>query len=466
MNIVSFIKNVSVYGGLAVISRFAALFTAPIIARVFSVEDYGILDVISTTVSMFATLAALNLVSGVFRHYFEKSREDQKTLVSTSFYFFLIISLILTSVLILIASKISLGLFDTTSYELLLVLSFSRLPFILLYTLNLSILRLQQKSRQYALVSILDLILGVGFVLALYYFDTLTLQNIIVGQLLVQIVVALLLIFLLIEHLNFKWSIVFFKEIANYAIPQFPSVIINFIIINSLPILITLIATTHDTGIYALARKIALIFGIMITAFRMAYDPITMKYIASNSLKKVGVYTNNSIKLFSLFLIPFIGYLAVAPLVFPLLFESKFNESLTILGYLSIALFNTGLNNLVGIGIGFTKRTKYISYAQIVAFVFFTILVYPFIHFMGYLGAAYVLAISSFIQLFCVAYFNQKVSGIKVDIKVVVFLSLLFLLGSSLNNVFLSFFLVLLAITYAWYIIRFKKVFIYLNQFE
>ena len=308
MKNLSFLKNVSIYGGLAALSRFASIFTAPIVARVFSVEDYGILDVISTAVSLFATLAAMNLISGVFRHYYEKDPKDQKTLISTSLFFFLIISISITALLILFSSKISLGLFETTGYTNLFILSFIRLHFILTYELNISVVRLQKKSVQYAIISVSDLVLRISYVLALFFADLLTLQNIIFGQVVIQIIVTSTVMFFLRDQYNFKWKKSFFKEITNYSIPQFPAVIINFIILNSLPILITILASTYDNGIFALGRKIALIFGMLITAFRMAYVPITMKFVSTNNKDAVSNFINNSIRLYSLFLIPYIFY--------------------------------------------------------------------------------------------------------------------------------------------------------------
>lgn len=460
----SFTKDIVIYGGLAVASRFAAVFTAPIVAAAFSVEDYGILDVITTTVSMFATLSALNLVSGIYRLYFEKEGVARKSLTSTGLIFFLSLSSGLCLVLILLSPVLSDSMFDSTLYTSFLVLSLLRLPGIQLFQLCISILRLKRQSQLYAVVNLSDLFLNIIYVVGLYYLNEISLWNIIAGQLAIQWMTALVSFWFTRKEFNFQWNRDLFREIASYALPQFPSVVINFIMLNSLPIMLTIFATTFDNGIFALGKKMALVIGMLITAFRMAYGPITMKFISNQTPVEVNNFANRSIKLFSLLLVPYYLYCTIAPYVFPVLFEDRFNQSMDILEYLALAFFITGLFNLVAIGINHTKKTKYVSYAQLVAFVVFILLVYPLLNIYGYLGAAILMVLSSIAQLVSTYVFNKRVTGLDVRFVTTLLLAIIVTAISLTEIVLLQLITLALLLAYAYYMIKVRQVARYLNN--
>src|SRR5437588_6133790 len=60
-----------IYGLSGVISRFVSFFLVPIYTRIFSPEDYGVMTLVSSTISVVAIFVGLGLDSAVHRWYWE-----------------------------------------------------------------------------------------------------------------------------------------------------------------------------------------------------------------------------------------------------------------------------------------------------------------------------------------------------------------------------------------------------------
>ncbi len=456
--------NASIYGLLSVTSRLTAVITAPITTKVFTVEEYGIMDVLTTVISMLALFIALNLNSGVFRLYYEKSENDRKKLLSSSLLFYLAISGAVTVAILLNTQFISTFLFKTNIYYSLLMFAFIRFPFVLAYQQFLSLLRILHNARSYAFFSVTMTITSLGLVVALYITNQLTLFNLILLQSIIQIILTIILFAFVRGHYLFKWDKRSFKEITNYSLPLFPSVIINFFILSSLPILITQFATQFDTGIYSLARKMAIIFGSLLTAFRMAVDPMLMQVISTRDKPTFINISREAFNFYHLFLFPFIIFIYLTPTIFDVFIDDKFAPAISIINILAITLYLAGLNNIMAIGIAYTKRTKYISYAQTYAFILFVILAYPLISNFGARGAVYIVLISVIVQNIFIYIYSNKLLKVGFDIYRVALTTLIMFGLSFVTNIYFQIIAVFLCGIYFLIHLRRNRFLRYIND--
>jgi O-antigen/teichoic acid export membrane protein len=150
------------------------------------------------------------------------------------------------------------------------------------------------------------------------------------------------------------------------------------------------------------------LFGILIFAFRAAYDPIMMKLMADKTKEHFSRVSRESWTFYLCLLLPLLLYIYAVPYVFPYLIDEKFNAALKLIPILCLATFLTGCTNILGLGIAYTKRTKYMSYAQVCAFIVFISLVYPLINMYGSLGAAIVYLVSVTVQNIAIYFFSNR----------------------------------------------------------
>ncbi len=81
------IKNLSTdslyYGLGTALRRFFALFTAPIMTRVFTPDDYGVMGLITSTIAFASLILTFGINGGIFRHYYEVNKKEKKVLART-----------------------------------------------------------------------------------------------------------------------------------------------------------------------------------------------------------------------------------------------------------------------------------------------------------------------------------------------------------------------------------------------
>jgi O-antigen/teichoic acid export membrane protein len=82
------LRDATLYGGAAAISKAFALITFPLLARHFSVEEYGVLDYFLVLGSLLAIFFIFGQDSAVARYFYEyEETETRQQLISQSLVF-------------------------------------------------------------------------------------------------------------------------------------------------------------------------------------------------------------------------------------------------------------------------------------------------------------------------------------------------------------------------------------------
>jgi len=146
----AFGKDFIIYGLSSSISKFVGLFLVPLYTRVFSPEQYGTMDLISTVVAVIAIIGMMQLESAVSRYYFAEKNDDSKTLmISTAIWSILLLSGFLLSFLIFFSNHISILLFGKDEFSLVLIIAGITMPFTNLNGLFTVIMRFKKKPIHY-----------------------------------------------------------------------------------------------------------------------------------------------------------------------------------------------------------------------------------------------------------------------------------------------------------------------------
>jgi len=96
------------YGVMGVISRIIGLLLLPVYTRVFSVYDYGVIDIFTVFTNLIIVTATLRLSTSISRYFSEKERGfTREELCSTLLYFNTCVNIIIFSLLFLLSEKIS-----------------------------------------------------------------------------------------------------------------------------------------------------------------------------------------------------------------------------------------------------------------------------------------------------------------------------------------------------------------------
>ena len=101
-------KDSAIYGVSSAMGRFVHLFLAPILTRIFSPEDYGVIALIQLAIGFATIFGGLNIGSGIGYHYFAAdSEKDKNRALIGGFWIGVLIAGIMCVILLAFASQVS-----------------------------------------------------------------------------------------------------------------------------------------------------------------------------------------------------------------------------------------------------------------------------------------------------------------------------------------------------------------------
>jgi O-antigen/teichoic acid export membrane protein len=440
MNFVKQIKSVSkdsIYYGLGEsISKFISFLTAPILTRIFTPGEYGLMDFITITFTFFMIFAGVNVFSGIYRYYYEvKTFEDKKKLVSTGFHFILIMSAFFLILLFALKPQI-VGYVGGQSniprdYSLYLTIVFLRTPFLLAQLYFLSLFRLRREPKKFILVAITQVLLNFGLIIFLVVVLDMKLVGAFLAGTISMILISVLSYFFHQEYIRLQFSKDFFKKIMHYALPEFPAIFFNWGILHMNRFFVYEYCSETQLGYFAIALKVSMVMQIAVMAFRAAWDPFSMELMQKPDHKEIySKFYRIVLMAFTFF--AFLLTLISKPVLF-LIAPSTYLPAFNLIVVLVFAYTLDISNRILAIGIAISKKTKYASYASAITFVFALLFNYFLIRRHMAFGAALALLASYIVKTIFTYMFGQMVYPIKFPIHSIKHYFLIFII--SINAV-------------------------------
>ncbi len=438
------IKDASLYGLSSGLARVVSIFMAPIITRIFSPADYGVIALIQLTVSFFAIIAGMNLMSGM-SYYFYKydANEDKKTVVTTSFVVLLLFACLMAGGLYLYAPLVANILEarsegEITGHDLdqYLQIASITLFFTLLSTGIQSVVRLLRQPINFLKIQLIDIFFQVTMVLVLVVWLRYGVSGIFTANAITAFISFCVGLFIIRKNFSYKFSLPFLGLMFAYALPQMPGVLVNWGQSQIGRLALNYYSNMTEMGLYAIAFTVASIFALMTMAFRMACDPYALSIMKRDNAKETyaqiyALYT-------ALFCFLLGGVAIFSKPILMILTPPNYHEAYVMVLYFVTAGFYMGANNILATGIWVSKKTSLTSYAQIfscVAVVISSLILVPL---YGGVGAALSYLCGTIAQSFAYYFMAQRVYHIPYQFyKTHLMVAVVFLI-SYMNNVLIK----------------------------
>lgn len=409
-------KDSLVYGLGNAIGRFIGIFTAPILTRILVPSDYGVMALLQTIVGFLIMLAGFNLNSGVYFYYFDRDDpKERPVILSTSFVFYLTFGLlfsaaawigapVLERILLIRQPGIEEAIhYDYVKYIRILAVG---IVFSMMDTNFRSLLRMTRQPHKYMALNILQVLTNFTLVILLVVCLKLGIEGALWAGVITSIIVCLVGFFMVVGHYALAFSFSFLALFLSYSLPAFPSVFLNWGLSQSNRFFLNYYAPLDQQGYYSIASKIATVFVLFTTAFRLAWDPFALSIMKNNNA--ATTYS----RAYTFYTVGF-GLLGgcIALLARPalsILTPVSYHVAYSMVFILVGAYLYQGANNVLGIGIAISKRTKYISYAQVVTFTVNILLNFLLIPYFSAWGAALAFAGGVIAQSLAYYYFAQR----------------------------------------------------------
>lgn len=359
----------------------------PVLTRILSPEDYGLIAMFTMVVSFFVVAAGLNIHGAVMVRYFEPKKFSMPCYVSTTLYI-LIITTVLLAIFVWIFSR-QIQLITALPLKWLMLAVIVAAFQFLVQTL----LTLWQASKQPLKFgalrlnhALMDGLVSILLVVVMLY----SWQGRLFGIALAWTVTALIALYWLRrEHwLTRNLSMAYAKDALRYGIPLLPHAIGGLLLATADRFMVTNFLDVASTGIYLVAIQIGLILGIAADAFNKAFAPWLMESLHNADLAKKRKIVRHTYLYFIVIIFLALAGSVCAPQLLGILVGPKYQSASPIIGYIMLGNAFTGMYYMVTNYIFFARRTELLSVLTISVGVITTLFNWQLIQINGITGAA------------------------------------------------------------------------------
>ena len=341
-------------------TQLISFFLLPLYTSHLTTSDYGLVDLITTYVTLLVPIITLELEMSIFRYLVDSRGKDKdtKTLISNNFYL-LGIALSIFSAIYFIVTR-----FWNFDYQFIIWIN------ILVCTLSGNFLQISRGFGKTLDFSISCIITGLTTVLSniiLIVFLGMGADGMIISMALANGLCSLYLFIKLKLYKLIDFSIVdkkLIKEMYAYSIPLIPNGVSWWIVNVSDRTIISWVLGAASNGIYAISNKFPTLLSSLLGIFNLSWSESAALHINSPDRDEFfSDITNTVTKLFSCL---GVGMIACMPFVFPILIDSKFNDAFNYIPILVLgSVFNVVVCLYSGVYIA-KKMTKQVSNTAII----------------------------------------------------------------------------------------------------
>lgn len=356
------LKDSALYGGAAAISKSFALITFPLLARHFSVADYGVLDYFLVLASFLAILFIFGQDSAVARYFYEHEvTAERRQIISQSLVFQLAGLALLLPLLWWGAGWLTGMMIETPDSVRLFRIVLLQMPFLLLINFSQNLLKWTFARTRFLTMSLVFTVVQASLlVVAVLVFDA-GIEEVLLVSLSTSTVFGLLGLFFVRHWLTRPRDFRRLREMLPFAIPYGVICVVGAFSPTLERTFTDQLLGAENLGLYAAGTKIAMLIGLVVSAFQTAWGPFSLSLYKQAD----AVHTYNWVlKLFAMGMcvIVFVLTLIAQPLIH-LLASERYAGAVVVVFPLAMGLAVQATSWITEIGIGIAKRSYLNLYA-------------------------------------------------------------------------------------------------------
>ncbi len=355
-------KHSSIYGLGTVFGQAAGFLLLPLYTRYLSPTDYGVAALVETTVSLIGMVASLGVAQSIARFYSAAEDQPAKNLViSTSYWASWIITLICFPVLYYLSEPLSQLIFGNSLYGLFFKISSLALFIGMNVEIGLTYHMMKARSSRYVTLSVLSTLLLIGFNIYFIVFKGMGLLGIFYSTLINRVLFSLVISIPVLWEVRLRWELVKALEMIRFSVPLVFSSVFRMLTNESDKYFINFYFSPFETGIYAIAAKIATSVHLLITSpFLQSFNAVRFEIQKQEN----GPRVYGSILEYYLVAIGSVGLLVsvFSSEVIRLMTTERFYSAAACIPPLVLSWIFFGMKYHFENGIMIMMKTRYISY--------------------------------------------------------------------------------------------------------
>jgi len=250
--------------------------------RYLTPTDYGIVATFNVLVAVMVVFVGLSMHGAVNINYFKLKKDELREYIGNIFIILFINFILIFIIVFFLKTYLSNVIkFPENWISLIVIIALCES----IYSVNIGLWQVEQKSLPYGLFqissTILNVTLSVVFVVLLCW----GWQGRILGVIITSIIFGLISIFAIYkrEYIKLSFNKKYVKDALSFGIPLIPHALGGWIITGIDRIFINSMVGIDATGIYTVGYQVGMIIGLLAHSFNLAWAPFLYEKLKENN---------------------------------------------------------------------------------------------------------------------------------------------------------------------------------------
>lgn len=404
-----FVKDISTYVFLDVISKLIPFFAMPFLTRYLTPDDYGQFAMFNVFMGISSVFVGLSIQGVINTNFFKMDKESLSRFISNCL-FIIFVSFFVILVIVLMCSHVIYLKFNIElKWQIIALLS---AMFNIITGINLSLWTIEKKPIKFGVYNISQATFQSSLVLCLIIVFGMDFKGQIIGAFCGYFLFGLLSLFVLKSrgYICFGINVTYIKEALRFGIPLIPHALSGWIISAFDRLVIGNMLDMKSVGIYSVAFQFGTIMSLLVQAFNRSYIPELFKFLSKEQgIDKKIIVVKFSYICFIVF--PIFSVILGTVLKYFMIFYlgSNFVESSKYVVFVCLAFSFSGCYYVVVNYIFYFKKTSRLSFLTFVGAVFYMVLAYFSIGYFGISGGVFAFGATNFLIFVFVWFYCSKI---------------------------------------------------------
>lgn len=416
-----YLEKITRHSAIYTIGNLAVLLPGfvliPLYTRYLDPSEYGAMALVLLLSNVLMMFYESGMVGALSRQYFEYSETEaarRKSVVMTAFLFVIVMSFAISVPAFLASKHISMMVMSTYKYENLIRLMVMTTFFGAMAVIPQTLLRLQQRSLSYIIVSFTLVIFSVTANIVFLVVFKYGVKSIFFANLLTAALSSVL--YMAFTANSFNLPRISYKDLGDmlkFGALLLPVAFMSWIVDYSGRYILEKMVSLHDVGVYSLGYKIAQMIMLLVKAFIAAWFPIIFMIMKDERARSIFA------DLFSYFIFAF-AFIALGMSIFgreiiALLSHGDYLDAYKVMPFIALSCLLYGVYQFFASFLVAKRRFEtqpFLLIATAVANVFLNII---FISRFGMIGCAAATLVSYAVLGFATYRFSQRHYPLEID---------------------------------------------------
>lgn len=322
------VGNTAIYALANVLNGAIPFLLLPILTRVFTPEEYGLVTLISAVIAIMGAFTGLSVHGAVNVKYFDKEIDHPK-FVGASLMVLAGSTCAVLVFLLFAGDKLSEWVHLPKQWLIIAAIA-SAAQFVI--NIRLTMWQVQEKATRYGFFQVTQTLFNLTLSLALVFWVLMGWEGRAWGIVLAMIVFGSLAIVSLHKEKLVHWrgDIQYVKTATRFGVPLIPHVIGGLMMAMSDRLILSSMLDVQSVGHYSVGIQMAMAIGLLADALVRSYGPYLFKTLSNETIGQDDKIVRNTYIVFMLFLLMAIIYSQILPWIYSIFVGQAFQDSVEI----------------------------------------------------------------------------------------------------------------------------------------